>query len=70
MKQSRKNNQIINSGKGCAVLPLVDGLRRIEAKDHLKIVYGQAGGLPQIDNVGTGLCQINGWNIHPKHLLF
>ena len=35
IKQCRKNNQIINSGKGRAVLPLVDGLRRIEAEDHL-----------------------------------
>ena len=29
IEQCRKNNQIINSGKGCSVLPLVDGLRRM-----------------------------------------
>ena len=32
IKQCRKNNQIINCGKSCSILPLVDGLRRIEAK--------------------------------------
>ena len=37
IKQCRKNNQIINGGKGCSVLPLVDGLRRIEAEDHLDV---------------------------------
>ena len=46
VKQSRKNNQIINSRKGCSVLPLVDGLRRIEAEDHLQVVNSQTRRLP------------------------
>ena len=52
IKQCRKNNQIINSGKGCAILPLVDGLWRIEAEDHLDICNSQACRLPKIYNIG------------------
>ena len=70
LKQCRKNNQIIHSGKGCAILPLVDCLRGIEAKDNLQIVNGKACSLPKINYIGTGLCQINSWNVHLIHLLF
>ena len=70
MKQCRKNDQIINSRERSPVLPLVNGLRRIETENYLQVVNGQACGLSQIHNIGTGLRQIDGWNRQPKHLLF
>ena len=36
----------------------------------VEVVNRQTGGLPEIHNVGTGLCQINRWNVQLKHLLF
>ena len=68
IKQCRKNNQIINSRKGCAVLPLVDGLRRIEAEDHLDVCNSKTSGLPKIYDIGTGLCQINGKRLITAYL--
>ena len=35
MEGRSKDDEIINSWQGCAVLPFVDGLGRIEAEDHL-----------------------------------
>ena len=59
MKQSRKNDQIINSRERSPVLPFVNCLRRIETENHLQVVNGEASGLPQIHNVGTSLRQIS-----------
>ena len=70
MKQCRKNDQIINSRERSPSLPFVNCLRRIETENHLQVVNGQASGLPEIHNIGTGLCQINRWNGQLKHLLF
>ena len=70
MEQRRKNDQIVNGGQCRAVLPFVDGLGRIETENHLQVVNGQACGLSQINNIGAGLRQIDGWNRQPKHLLF
>ena len=70
MKQSRKNDQIVDSRECSPVLPFVNRLRGIETENYLQVVNGQASSLSQIHNVGTGLCQINGWNCQPKHLLF
>ena len=71
MEQRRKNDQIVNGGQCRAVLPFVDGLGRIEAENHLQVVNGQASGLAQIHNVGTGPRQIDHGNRrHSKHLLF
>ena len=70
MKQRRKNDQIINSRERSPVLPLVNCLWGIETKNHLQVMNGQAGSLPEIHNVGTGQCQINRWNVQLKHLLF
>ena len=70
MKQSRKNDQIVDSRERSPVLPFVNGLGRIETENHLQVVNGQACGLSQINNIGAGLRQIDGWNRQPKHLLF
>ena len=70
MKQRRKNDQIINSRECSPVLPFVNCLRGIETENHLQVVNGLAGSLPEIHNVGTSLCQINRWNVKLKHLLF
>ena len=70
MKQRRKNDQIINSRERSPVLPFVNCLRRIETENHLQVVNGQTSGLPEIHYIGTGLCQINRWNVQLKHLLF
>ena len=45
MKQSRKNDQIIDSWECSPVLPFVNRLRGIETENHLQVVNGQASSL-------------------------
>ena len=70
MKQSRKNDQIVDSRECSPVLPFVNRLRGIETENHLQVMDGKSCGLAQIHNVGAGPRQIDGWNRQPKHLLF
>ena len=69
IEKRRKNDQIIYSWKRCSALPFVNRLRGIKTKDRLQVMDRKACILPQLYNVGTGQCQINGWDIHLKHLL-
>ena len=70
VKHYCKDEQIVYRGQCSSVLPFVDGLGRIETENYLQVVNGQACGLSQINNIGAGLRQIDGWNRQPKHLLF
>ena len=58
-----QDHQVVDGRHGRSVDPLVDRLRSREPEDHLHILYGQAGCVPQPVDVLPGRDSVNEWNI-------
>ncbi len=54
LEDETKRQQIVGAGKGLAALPLVDGLRGVEAEVVLEVRDREAFGLPEALDVGAG----------------
>ena len=59
LKKITKGKKIIGAGKSLSALPLVDGLRSIEAKVILQVSNGISAAFPKLLNVGPGSRHIN-----------